>query len=126
MNADERMKWTFSVYDKNKNGYLDLPEIMQAMNDENVGIKFSTDRLKAIFHSRATRNQNKITVHEFVIQCKKHEILEMPVKLIYSKVKAYVFDYVDEDEFEEKAENKFHVAYEREKDETFLRDEANQ
>jgi len=125
MNDEQRIKWTFSVYDKNKNGFLDLDEIMQAMNDVNVGIKFSSDRLKAIFHSRACRNPNKITSPEFCLQCKKHEILEMPVRLLYSKVKAHVFDYddtVDEDEFKVEADQKQRRAYNEEREAIFLKD----
>jgi len=123
MSAEERWKWTFSVYDKNKNGYLDLHEIMECMNDPNVGIKFSADRLKGIFHSRACRNANKITSPEFVLQCKKHEILEMPVKLLFSKVKAYIFDYDDQDEeFDEKSKQKQERDYSRKKEETFKND----
>lgn len=127
MSPEERMKWTFSVYDKNKNGFLDLNEIHGAMNDPNVGIKFSSERLQSIFHSRACRNVNKITSTEFVIQCKKHEILEMPVKLIYAKVKSYVFDFDEnDDEFEEKASRKFDVDYSRKRDETFVKDDQLQ
>jgi len=74
----------------------------KAMNDPNVGIKFSMDRLRSIFHKRTCRNQEKITQNEFILQVKKHEILEMPVKLLFAKIKAYVFDYDSEDyEFEE-------------------------
>jgi len=127
MDNEARWKWTFSVYDKNKNGYLDLDEIMQAMNDPNVGIKFSASRLKTIFHERACRNQSKITMPEFVLQCKKHEILEMPVKLIYTKVKAYVFDFDDnDDEFEDKAAKKQYKDYSAKRDETFLKDAEQQ
>lgn len=123
MDDDERRKWTFGVYDKNKNGFLDLDELMQAMNDPNVGIKFSPDRLKGIFHSRACRNPNKISQPEFCIQCKKHMILEMPVKLIYTKVQAYVFDYDDEDEeFDDKAKQKHRLEYSKQQADTFEKD----
>ena len=85
---------------------------MQAMNDPNVGIKFSNDRLKMIFHSRACRNVNKITQAEFVLQVKKHEILEMPVKLLMSKIRAYVFDYESgDDDFDENASHKVKREY---------------
>ena len=123
MNDQQRWEWTFSVYDKNKNGFLDLKEIGDSMNDPNVGITFSGDRLKAIFHSRACRNVNKITKAEFVLQVKKHEILEMPVKLLFAKIKAYVFDYESGDEdFDDKAKQKVHREYHDAKSEAFRQD----
>ena len=93
---------------------------MQAMNDPNVGIKFSMDRLKMIFHTRACRNQNKITQAEFVLQVKKHEILEMPVKLLMAKITAYVFDYESgDDDFDDRAAGKVKREYSQAKDEAF-------
>jgi len=99
LSDQQRLEWTYKLFDRDKNGQLEVQEVFKALNDPNVNLTFPKQRLKSIF-TKMCKDPNKITQEEFCAIAKVQPLLEMPFRMLHAKIVAFVLDFNPETEGE--------------------------
>jgi len=92
LNDQQRLEWTYKMFDRDQSGTLEVSEVFKALNDPNVNMTYPKQRLKRMF-TKMCANPDYVTMEEFCTIARVQPLLEMPFRMIHAKIIAFVLEF---------------------------------